>query len=152
MSYWLFKSEPETFNIDDLAKKPNKTEHWDGVRNYQARNFIRDDIKKGDQGFFYHSSCKVPGIAGIFEVVKSGYPDYTAWDPASDHYDPTCSSDDPRWFMVDVRFVKKFDRIFTLDEIKNNPVLEKMAVARRGNRLSITPVTQNEWKTILKLA
>lgn len=152
MRYWLFKSEPETFNIDDLAKKPNQTEHWDGVRNYQARNFIRDDIKKGDQGFFYHSSCKVPGIAGIFEIVKSGYPDDTAWDPSSDHYDPTCSSDDPRWFMVDVRFIKKFDHIFTLDEIKNNPVLEKMAVARRGNRLSITPVTENEWKTILKLA
>lgn len=151
MQYWLFKSEPETFNIDDLAKKPHKTEHWDGVRNFQARNFLRDDIKKGDQGFFYYSSCKVPGIVGIFEVVKSGYPDFTAWDPTSDHFDSTCSAKDPRWYMVDIRFVKKFDRVITLDEIKKNPVLEKMMVARKGNRLSITPVMPSEWKTILKL-
>lgn len=149
MHYWLFKSEPETFNIDDLAKKAT---HWDGVRNFQVRNYLRDDIKKGDQGFFYHSSCKVPGITGIFEVIKSGYPDFTAWDPTSDHFDATCSADNPRWFMVDVKFIKKFDRIITLDEIKNNPVLENMMVARKGNRLSITPVTEKEWKTILKLA
>ncbi len=152
MRYWLFKSEPETFNIDDLAKRPNKTDHWDGVRNYQARNFMRDDIKKGDKGFIYQSSCKIPGITGIIEIVKPGYPDFTAWDPTSDHYDPDCSPDNPRWVMVDVRFVKKFNRVITLDEIKNNPVLENMVVAKRGNRLSITPVTEREWKTILKLA
>jgi len=148
MRYWLFKSEPGTFSIDDLVKKPT---HWDGVRNYQVRNFLRDDIKKGDRGFFYHSSCKVPGIMGTFEVIKSGYPDFTAWDSTSDHYDPTCSVDDPRWYMVDVRLIQKFNRVVTLDEIKGNPVLDKMWVARRGNRLSITPVTEKEWKTVLKL-
>lgn len=149
MNYWLFKSEPDTFSIDHLQKKPKKTEHWDGVRNYQVRNMLRDDIKVGDNAFFYHSSTAIPGIAGIVEIVKAGYPDFTAFNPESKYYDPSSSRDKPRWFMVDVRFEQKFKRIITLEEIKNNPRLKKMAVTRRGNRLSITPVTKEEWKIIL---
>lgn len=152
MNYWLFKSEPETFSIDTLAKRPNKTEHWDGVRNYQARNMLRDDIKAGDQLFFYHSNCTPPGIAGIAEVVKEGYPDFFAFDPESKYYDPKSTRENPRWFMVDVRFVKKFDQIITLDELKSHPLLQDMQVNRRGNRLSITPVTREEWNVILKFA
>ena len=151
MHYWLFKSEPETFSIDALYKRPKKTEHWDGVRNYQARNMLRDDIKVGDQAFFYHSSCTPPGIVGIVEIVKSGYPDFTAFDPESKYYDPTSSRDKPRWFMVDIRFVKKFDRMITLEELKNHSILRNMQVTRKGNRLSILPVTEKEWKTVLQI-
>ena len=152
MNYWLFKSEPETFSIDDLRSRPKQTEHWDGVRNYQARNFMRDAMQVGDHAFFYHSNCATPGIVGTMEIVKSGYPDFTAWDPTSDHFDPASSAAKPRWFMVDVRFIKKFDRIISLEEIKHHPLLENMLVARRGNRLSITPVAQAEWEVILQLA
>lgn len=148
MSYWLFKSEPTTFSIDDLAIRPNQTEHWDGVRNYQARNMLRDEIKVGDLGFFYHSNCQPPGIVGIIKIVKSGYPDFTAWDIHSDHYDSGSTEEKPRWYMVDVQFVKKFPRIITLDEIKADPILQHMLVARRGNRLSITSVTEKEWHRI----
>ena len=148
---WLFKSEPETFSIDTLANRPKQTEHWDGVRNYQARNMLRDQIKQGDNAFFYHSNCESPGIAGIIEIVKSGYPDFTAFDPESPYYDPTSSREHPRWFMVDVRFVKKFKRIITLQELKNHPLLQEMQVTRKGNRLSITPVTQTEWDIILSM-
>jgi predicted RNA-binding protein with PUA-like domain len=149
--YWLFKSEPETFSIDHLNAKPKQTEHWDGVRNYQARNMLRDEIKKGDKGFFYHSNCTPPGIAGIVEVVKEGYPDYTALDPFSDHYDPKSTAENPRWYMVDVKLVKKFPRIITLDELKKHPKLKNMLINRKGNRLSITPVTEAEWDVILGL-
>ena len=152
MNHWLFKSEPETFSIDTLARKPKQTTHWDGVRNYQARNMLRDQIKVGDQVFFYHSNCNPPGIVGIAEVVKAGYPDSTAFDPESKYYDPSSSPDKPRWFMVDIRLVKKFPRIVTLEEIKNQPELQNMQVARRGNRLSITPVSAKEWETIQRLA
>jgi predicted RNA-binding protein with PUA-like domain len=152
MKHWLFKSEPETFGIDHLQKKPKQTEHWDGVRNYQARNMLRDDIKVGDKGFFYHSNCTPPGIVGTVEIVKAGYPDPSALNPESDYYDPKSTPDNPRWFMVNVRFVQKFKKIITLDEIKNNPALDTMQVARRGNRLSITPVTAHEWKIILSMA
>jgi len=151
MNYWLFKSEPETFGIDALIRRPQKTEHWDGVRNYQARNMLRDQIKVGDQAFFYHSNCTPPGIVGIVEVVKSGYPDFTAFDPESNHYDPGSSPDYPRWFMVDVKFVKKFHQMITLDELKNHPELENMPVVRKGNRLSITPVTAREWEMIMDM-
>ena len=151
MHYWLFKSEPETFSIDTLASRPKQTEHWDGVRNYQARNMLRDQIKQGDNAFFYHSNCESPGIAGIIEIVKSGYPDFTAFDPESPYYDPTSSREHPRWFMVDVRFVKKFKRIITLQELKNHPLLQEMQVTRKGNRLSITPVTKTEWDIILSM-
>lgn len=152
MHYWLFKSEPETFSIDTLAKRPKQTEHWDGVRNYQARNMLRDEIKVGDQLFFYHSNCTPPGIAGIAEVVKASYPDHTAFDPESNYYDPKSTRENPRWFMVDVHFVKKFPHIITLDQLKNHPLLENMQVNRRGNRLSITAVTEEEWRTILTMA
>lgn len=148
---WLFKSEPETFSIDALATRPKQTEHWDGVRNYQARNMLRDDIKKGDLGFFYHSSCTPPGIAGIVEVVKSGYPDFFAWDPRSNYFDPKSTPENPRWYMVDVKLVRKFPRLITLDEIKQQPKLRDMLILRKGNRLSITPVTKNEWDVILRL-
>ena len=148
MKYWLFKSEPETFGIDHLVKKPKQTEHWDGVRNYQVRNMLRDDIKVGDKAFFYHSNCTPPGIVGTMEVVKAAYPDFTAFDPESKYYDPKSTRDNPRWFMVDVRFVKKFDRIIPLDDLRLHPLLENMAVTRRGSRLSITPVTTTEWKII----
>lgn len=151
MKYWLFKSEPETFGIDALAKKPRQTEHWDGVRNYQVRNLLRDEIKVGDKGFFYHSNCTPPGIVGIIEIVKSGYPDFNAWNPKSDYYDPKSTREKPRWFMVDVKLVKKFKRLITLDELKQHPLLENMAVTRRGNRLSITPVSAQEWKVILAM-
>lgn len=149
MKYWLFKSEPETFSIDDLYRRPKHTEHWDGVRNYQARNMLRDDIKVGDLAFFYHSNCSPPGIVGIIEIVKAGYPDFTAFDPMSDYYDSKSTQDAPRWFMVDVKFVEKFKRMLTLDEIKQDPVLKEMVVARAGNRLSISPVLPEEWKKIL---
>lgn len=152
MHYWLFKSEPETFGIDHLSKRPKQTEHWDGVRNYQARNMLRDDIKKGDLGFFYHSNCTPPGIAGIVEVVKEGYPDHFAWDPRSPYFDPKSTPENPRWFMVDVKLVEKFPRLITLEEIKQTPALQHMVINRKGNRLSITPVTKEEWNTIRKMA
>ena len=152
MSHWLFKSEPDTFSIDTLKQRPNQTEHWDGVRNYQARNMLRDQIHIGDTGFFYHSNCTPPGIVGIIEIVKSGYPDYTAQDPKSNFYDPKTTPENPRWFMVDVKFVKKFKHIITLDDLKNHPTLKNMKVAQRGNRLSITPVSSAEWNLILKIA
>ncbi len=151
MHYWLFKSEPETFSIDDLSKRPKKTAHWDGVRNYQARNMLRDQIKVGDLAFFYHSNCTPPGIVGIMEIVKAGYPDFTAFDPESNYYDPRASQDNPRWFMVDVRFVKKFPHMILLDDLKNHSALRNMQVTRKGNRLSISSVTEKEWKTILGL-
>ena len=151
MRYWLFKSEPNSFSIDDLRARPKQTEHWDGVRNYQVRNMLRDDIKKDDLILFYHSSCTPPGIAGIAEVVRNGYPDFTAWDSRSDHFDPGSTPENPRWYMVDVKFVEKFPQLITLDEIKNHAKLKNMLVTRKGNRLSITPVTDKEWEAIQKL-
>jgi predicted RNA-binding protein with PUA-like domain len=151
MNYWLLKSEPDCFSIDDLSKRPKQTAPWDGVRNYQVRNMLRDDMKKGDLGFFYHSSCTPPGIAGIVEIVKEGYPDNTAWNLDSDHYDPKSTPENPRWYMVDVKLVVKFPRLITLDEIKRHPKLESMLINRKGNRLSITPVTPAEWNVIIKM-
>lgn len=154
MKYWLFKSEPSTFGIDDLAKAKRKTTAWDGVRNYQARNSIRDDIKKGDQGFFYHSSCDVPGIAGVFTIAREAYPDATAFDKGHDHFDADSDAKNPRWYVVDVRLDRKFDRIVTLDELKAHAgdKLKDLVVLKRGNRLSVTPVTKSEWQFILTLA
>lgn len=145
------KSEPDVFGIDHLKKMKNKTEHWDGVRNYQARNMMRDEMKKGDQIFFYHSNCKEPGIVGIMKVIKEGYPDFTAHDPESKYYDPKSNTDNPRWYMVDVQFVKKFKQTITLEELKSNPDLEDMQLVKRGNRLSVMPVTVQQWKYILSL-
>lgn len=151
MNYWLMKSEPSEFSIDDLFERPGQTEPWDGVRNYQARNMMRDDMKIGDQVFFYHSNCEVPGIVGIMEVVREGYPDFTAFDEDDKHFDPKSHPDNPRWFMVDVKFVRKFSRTISLQELKEKEELAELALVRRGNRLSIMPVTQQQWDFILSL-
>ena len=144
------KSEPEVFGIDDLKRE--KTFYWDGVRNYQARNFMRDQMKVGDLAFFYHSSCTPPGIAGIMRIAKEAYPDYFSWDKKSKYFDPTSTPDNPRWVMVDVGFVEKFKHFITLEELKQQPALSHMRVLQRGNRLSIMPVTAEEWHYIVKLA
>ena len=151
MQYWLMKSEPDCFGIDDLKKMPNQTEHWDGVRNYQARNMMRDEMKTGDLAFFYHSNTKPPGIIGVMKVVKEGYPDHTAFEPENDHYDPKSRQDEPRWFMVDIKFQKKLSRLISLDELKQNPTLDNMKLLQKGNRLSVMPVKKDEWDEILAM-
>ena len=145
------KSEPQEFGIDDLEKAEGSTECWDGVRNYQARNMMRDQMKKGDLAFFYHSKCATPGIAGIMEIVREGYPDESAFDPEDKHYDPKSDPANPRWFLVDVRFVRKLGRIISLSEMKEQRPLEGMLLLRRGNRLSITPVSRTHWDYVLSL-
>ena len=145
---WLVKSEPESFSIHDLAKSPNQTTAWSGVRNYQARNFMRA-MKRGDCVLFYHSSCPEPGIAGIVEIAKLAHPDATQFDPKSTYYDPKSARDDPRWWNVDVKLVEK-TRLVPLAEMREDPALATMITLRRGNRLSITPVTPEEWKAALK--
>lgn len=151
MNYWLLKSEPEAYSIDDLIAESKKTEHWDGIRNYQARNFMRDDMKKNDMAFFYHSNCDEPGIVGIVEVVREAYPDFTALEPKSKYYDPKSSAENNRWVMVDVKFKKKFSRTITLKELKENNKLSDMRLVQKGNRLSIMPVTKKEWNLIVAL-
>jgi predicted RNA-binding protein with PUA-like domain len=151
MNYWLMKSEPDAFSIDDLKACPKKTEPWDGVRNYQARNMMRDQMKKGDLIFFYHSNCKVPGIVGIAQVVKEGYPNHTAFDPEAKYYDPKSDPDNPRWYMVDVKFKRKLKRTISLEELKGLPELEDMPLVRKGNRLSVMPVAAEHWDIILGL-
>ena len=149
--YWLIKTEPGCFSIDDLAKQKNQTTHWDGVRNYRARNIMRDEMKKGDKVLFYHSNAEPPAAAGICEIVKEGYPDFTAFDPDDMHYDPKSKNDSPTWFMVDIKFVKKFKREVTLAEIKSNKKLQKMNLVQPGNRLSVMPVTKEEFEEIAKM-
>ena len=151
MAYWLMKTEPSEFSIDDLKARPRRTEPWDGVRNYQARNMMRDEMKKGDGVLFYHSNCDEPGIIGIAKVAREGYPDPTAFDPEDKHYDPKSDPGDPRWFHVDVKFVRKLGRTITLGELKSHEELAGMALVRRGNRLSIMPVSDAEWEFILGL-
>jgi predicted RNA-binding protein with PUA-like domain len=153
MNYWLMKSEPDVFGIDDLAKAKNGTSAWDGVRNFQARNFLRDEMEVGDLAFFYHSSCEIPGIVGIMKIVREGYPDETQFDPKNDHFDPASKREAPRWYVVDVKFEKKFARIVSLDELRKHSTgkLKDMIVLKRGNRLSITPVTKSEWDFINSL-
>lgn len=153
MQYWLFKSEPETFSIDDLAAAAGKTTGWDGVRNYQVRNFMRDLMQRGDQGLFYHSSCAVPGIAGIVTITRSSYPDDTQFQRQHPHYDPDSRRAAPRWLMVDVKLQRKLKRLITLDELRNDGSgkLAEMLLLRRGNRLSVTPVSKREWDYILTL-
>ena len=151
MNYWLMKSEPNVFGIDDLFNRPDQTEPWDGVRNYQARNMMRDQMKIGDLAFFYHSNCDTPGIVGIMKISREGYPDHFAFAPDDKHFDPKSSPDNPRWFMVDVQFVKKLSRTITLKELKQYPELEDLALLRRGNRLSIMPVSRAQWDFILGL-
>ena len=153
MNYWLMKTEPSTFGVDDLAAKPKKTAMWDGVRNYQARNMLRDDFKKGDQAFLYHSSCEVPGVAGIVEVVRTAYPDPTAFDKKHDHYDEGSDPKNPRWLVVDVQLKRRLKRVITLDELRAHAddALDGMLLLKRGNRLSITPVSDAHWNFILAL-
>ena len=147
MAYWLMKSEPDTYSIDDL--KRDKREHWDGIRNYQARNMMRDDMKVGDEVFFYHSACKEPGVVGVMKVASKPYPDPTQFDPKSNYHDPKSNPDDPRWILVDVQFFKKLKRLISLTEIKANPALNDMILVRRGNRLSIMPISEQHWNLIL---
>ena len=149
MRYWLMKSEPDVYSIDDLAR--DKTTAWEGVRNYQARNFMRDQMKLGDQVFFYHSNCEEPGIVGIAEVCRLAYPDESQFDPKSEYYDPKSTRANPRWLNVDVRFVKKIGPV-TLAELRKHQALANMRILQRGNRLSVTPVDPAEWKYVLKLA
>ncbi|WP_239537980.1 EVE domain-containing protein [Dyella mobilis] len=143
------KSEPDTFSIDDLKRK--KREAWDGVRNYQARNFMRDGMRVGDGVLFYHSNCAEPGIAGLAEVASDAYPDPSQFDPKSQYFDPGSSRDNPRWMLVDVKFVKKLKRTITLDELKNHSAVAGMTLLRKGNRLSVMPVEAGDWKYILGL-
>jgi predicted RNA-binding protein with PUA-like domain len=153
MQHWLMKTEPGTFGIDHLERAPGKRTAWDGVRNFQARNLLRDAMKRGDQAFLYHSSCEVPGIAGIMEVVKEAYPDATAFDRKHHHYDPDSDPERPRWYVVDVKLKRRLDRVITLEELRRHATqeLRGMQLLRRGNRLSVTPVDASHWKFILSL-
>lgn len=150
-NYWLMKSEPNCFGIDDLEKSPKKTTMWDGVRNYQARNFMRDEMMIGDKVFFYHSNSKPAGIVGICEIASKPYPDPTQFDPKSEYFDPKSSLEKPIWFLVNLKLLEKFSEIISLDQLKSNPKLQSMKVVQRGNRLSITPVLKNEWEEILQM-
>jgi len=147
--YWLMKSEPDCFSLADLKK--SGVEAWDGVRNYQARNLLRDEIKVGDGVLFYHSSIPEPAIVGIAQVVRQGYPDATALNPASSHFDSRATEEDPVWYMVDVQYMADLPHPLTRDELRQHPILEKMGVLKKGNRLSVQPVTEEEWLTILDL-
>jgi predicted RNA-binding protein with PUA-like domain len=153
MNYWLLKSEPDSFSIDALGKAPNQTTAWDGVRNFQARNMLRDAMKKGDLAFFYHSSCDVPGIAGIVSIVREGYPDVTAFDPKHHHYDADSKKEAPRWFVVDLKLKRKLKRVITLDELRKyaDKKLKDFVLLRRGNRLSVMPVSKQDWDFVLGL-
>ncbi len=149
MKYWLVKSEPSAFSIDDL--KRNKREPWDGVRNYQARNFMRDDMRVGDRVMFYHSNCAEPGIVGLARVASKAYPDRTQFDRRNAHYDPGSARDNPRWMLVDLAFVRKLERTITLAELKGRRELADFALVRKGNRLSVMPVPRSAWDFILGL-
>ncbi|MBI4695227.1 MAG: EVE domain-containing protein [Gammaproteobacteria bacterium] len=151
MRYWLMKSEPASFSLDTLKACPKKTTMWDGVRNYQARNFLRDEFERGDLAFFYHSSCEEPGIVGIVEVVKEAYPDPTALDPENHHYDPREKAEAPRWFVVDVKLKRALKRTIGLAELKTHEALAGMRLLATGNRLSVMPVSAEEWRYILAL-
>ncbi|MBU6954669.1 EVE domain-containing protein [Hahella sp. HN01] len=150
MAYWLMKTEPDAFSIDDLANSPEGVSGWDGVRNYQARNFMRDDMKVGDQVFIYHSSCPEPGVAGIAEVCREAYPDPSSFDPESPYYDPKSTEENPRWWCVSVKFVRKLKKVVPLGEIKLNPALQDMALVKRS-RLSVMPVESHEWDAIMAM-
>jgi predicted RNA-binding protein with PUA-like domain len=147
--YWLMKSEPDAFSIDDLKRK--KQEAWDGVRNYQARNYMRDGMRVGDKVFFYHSNCAEPGIVGIATVATDAYPDPSQFDPKSKYFDPGSSRDNPRWLLVDVKFAKKLKRAITLKELQTDPALDGMVLVRKGSRLSVQPVDAGHWEHILGL-
>ena len=153
MNYWLIKTEPSEFGVEDLAAAPRMTTSWEGVRNYQARNLIRDQIRKGDRAFLYHSSCAEPGIAAVVRVVRAAYPDRTARDPRDDHYDPASSAAEPRWYSFDVQLLRRFQHIIGLAELRSHAAgaLKGMIVLRAGNRLSVMPVEAAHWRFILAL-
>lgn len=152
MKHWLMKTEPSVFSVDDLAAAPKRTTCWDGVRNYQARNFMRD-MRRGDRVFLYHSNCAAPGIAGIAKVVNEAYPDPTAFDPRDAHHDPKSDPDNPRWYMVDIMLERKLERVIELAELKEyvDGALREFVLLRRGNRLSVLPVTAQQWNFVLSL-
>jgi len=147
--YWLFKSEPDVFSIDNLIELPQSSSTWEGIRNYQARNYLRDDVSIGDEVFFYHSRVKPIGIVGTMEVIKKGYPDHFSFEKESLYYDEKSKKDSPTWFMVDVKFQRKFNNVITLSDLKKYSILSKMIVLQKGSRLSIQPVTETEYKFIL---
>ena len=149
--YWLFKSEPSEYSFSDLMDEPDQTDYWDGVRNYQARNLLRDEVKEGDGVLFYHSNAKPPCVVGTAVVVREGYPDFTAWDPDSDHPDPKSTPENPRWFMVDIKGLEALPNPVTLAQIRANPALEEISLFTRP-RLSVHPITPQEWDTILAMA
>jgi predicted RNA-binding protein with PUA-like domain len=153
MHYWLMKSEPDVFGIDDLERAPKRTTGWEGVRNYQVRNMLRDDFRVGDRAFFYHSSCDVPGVAGVVQVVREAYADPTQFDAKSEYYDAKSTRDAPRWLAVDVQFEMRIEPVITLPELREHAEheLRELAILKRGNRLSITPLTAAEWRCILTL-
>ncbi|MBW2451225.1 MAG: EVE domain-containing protein [Deltaproteobacteria bacterium] len=148
-NYWLMKSEPTCFSLDDLKSCPNATDHWDGVRNYQARNLLRDKIKPGDGVLFYHSNCAEPAIVGLATVTSEGYPDQTALDPRGKHFDPKATDADPIWYMVDVQYLAHLPKPLTRDGLRQHPVLSRMDVLRKGNRLSVQPVSREQWLAVL---
>jgi predicted RNA-binding protein with PUA-like domain len=150
-NYWLVKSEPSVFSIEDLKKSKNQTTCWDGVRNYQARNFLRDEMKKGDLVLYYHSNTDPNEIVGICEVVKEGYADNTQFDPENKHFFPSADPQNPIWFMVDIKYIEEFEKPVSLQEIKNNPKLKSMRLIKRGNRLSVMPVEKSEFDEIVKM-
>jgi predicted RNA-binding protein with PUA-like domain len=154
MNYWLLKTEPSTFGIDDLERASGRATSWEGVRNYQARNMIRDDMRKGDLAFFYHSSCPEPGIAGIVEIVRGGYPDASAWNPRSPYYDAKGPENKPLWYTVDVRLKERLPQLVTLEQLRAHATkqLDGLWLLRRGNRLSVLPVDASHWRFILSLA
>ena len=149
MNFWLMKNEPEDYSIDDL--KRDKVEPWDGIRNYQVRNMIRDEMMIGDQAFFYHSNCEVPGIYGLMTINSKAYPDHTAFDKKAKYYDPKSKKENPTWLMVDVKYKRKLKKVISLTELKKHKLLSTMRVVQKGNRLSITKVAEKEWNFILKL-
>jgi len=149
MQYWLMKSEPDTYSIDDLQSFG--VDHWDGIRNYQVRNFFRDQMQVGEQAFFYHSNCKEPGIVGTMEIVSKAYPDHTAFDPSEKYFDSKSDPENPRWLMVDVRYIRHLDRMITLGELRQQKQIADMKLLQRGNRLSVLALSKMEWQYILEM-
>ncbi len=152
MKYWLLKTEPDSYSIHDLAREPKQTTCWDGVRNYQARNFMRDEMKTGDRVLIYHSSTDPPGVAGTAKIVRESYPDHTAWDPKDHHHDPKSTPENPRWFMVDIKLDEIFDEPVPLATLRDVKALKDMELLRKGSRLSVQPVRKKEFDAVLKLA
>lgn len=150
--YWLMKSEPSTFSFEDLAKRPNRREPWDGVRNYQARNFMRDQMRVGDEILFYHSNCSEPGVVGLARVASEAYPDPTAFDESSPYFDPKSKVENPRWYLVDVEYERAFARTVSLQAMKAEAALAEMKVVQKGQRLSVQPVTQEEFLCVCRMA